>query len=160
MLNKTKIAESLSLYEQRAKDYLLSLRDVRNIGSLVFLALVLMISWSGVKAIQTNYTLQQQVSKMQQENAVAKLKNTNQKLENEYYNTYQYLEVTSRQNFGLIAPGETELLVPKRIAMDHTVPMPSEQAEVVVIKNKPFWQQNFEAWIDYFFHRPQGGKNS
>lgn len=160
VLDKTKIVASLHTYEQQAKEYMLSLRDVRNIGSLIFLALVLLISWSGVKAIQTNYALQQQVSRMQQENAVAKLKNTNQKLENEYYNTSQYLEVTARQNFGLIAPGETELLVSKQVAMAHTVPLPSEQTSPKPAKSKPFWQQNFEAWMDFFFHRQQDSNSA
>ncbi len=137
------------------KEYLLSLRDVRNVGSLVFLILMLLISWSGIKAIQTNYKLQQEVTQLQQEDQVAKLRNNNQKLENEYYTTPQYLEVTARQNFGLIAPGETELLVPQAVALAHTKPLPKGTSVGPVAKHKPVWQQNFEDWIDFFFHRAQ-----
>ncbi len=155
MINKTKIIEVLRRYEAPVKEYILSLRDVRNVGSLAFLVLMLLISWSGVKAIQTNYKLQQEVTQLQQEDQVAKLRNSNQKLENAYYNTPQYLEVTARQNFGLIAPGETELLVPKAVALAHTKPLPREVVTGTVAKHKPVWQQNFEDWMDFFFHRAQ-----
>ncbi len=150
---KTKLVTLYQRYEGPVKEYILSLRDVRNVGSLAFLVLVLLISWSGIKAIQTNYKLQQQVTKLQQQNEVSRLSNNNQKLENAYYNTPQYLEVTARQNFGLAAPGETELLVPKSVALAHTVPLPSEKTTNPPAKNKPVWQQNFENWMDFLFHR-------
>ena len=116
---------------------------------------MLLISWSGIKAIQTNYKLQQEVTQLQQEDQVAKLRNNNQKLENEYYTTPQYLEVTARQNFGLLAPGETELLVPQAVALAHTKPLPKDSSVASTAKHKPVWQQNFEDWIDFFFHRTQ-----
>ena len=155
MSNKTKLHETWQRYEASTKEYLLSLRDVRNVGSLVFLILMLLISWSGIKAIQTNYKLQQEVTQLQQEDQVAKLRNNNQKLENEYYTTPQYLEVTARQNFGLLAPGETELLVPQAVALAHTKPLPKDSSVASTAKHKPVWQQNFEDWIDFFFHRAQ-----
>ncbi len=147
--------EAWQRYEAPVKEYILSLRDVRNVGSLVFLVLILLISWSGIKAIQTNYKLQQEVTHLQQEDQVSKLRNSNQQLENAYYDTPQYLEVTARQNFGLIAPGETELLVPKAVALAHTKPLPKDSSVNPVAKHKPVWQQNFEDWMDFFFHRTQ-----
>lgn len=150
---KTKIIEIWSRYEEPLRAYLLSLRDVRNVGSLAFVILVLLISWSGIKAIQTNYQLQQQVGKLQQQIELSKLQTSTQKLQNNYYTTSQYLEVTARQNFGLAAPGETELLVPKDVALAHTVPMPTSEEVNPPAKKKPFWQQNFEDWMDFFFHR-------
>lgn len=154
-MNKTKINEVWQHYEALVREYILSLRDVRNVGSLIFVVLILMISWSGIKAIQTNYKLQEEVTQLQQEDQVARLRNNNQKLENEYYTTPQYLEVTARQNFGLIAPGETELLVPQAVALAHTKPLPKDTAAAPVARHKPFWQQNFEDWIDFFVHRTQ-----
>lgn len=152
---KTKILDIWNQYEPPVRAYVLSLRDVRNVGALVFVVLVLLISWSGVKAIQTNYGLQRQVSRLQQENAVKKLQNDNQRLQNNYYTTSQYREVTARQNLGLAAPGETVLLVPKDVALAHTVPMPSEKTTSAPAKSKPFWQANFEAWMDFFLHRSE-----
>lgn len=132
--------------------YILSLRDIRNVGLLVFTVIVLLISWSGVKSIQTNYTLQKQISQLQQQNTVGQLQNQNLQLQNQYLGTDQYLEVTARQNLGLAAPGETELLVPKSVALKHTVPMPGAAAASKVPK-QPFWQRNFQAWVDFFLHR-------
>ncbi len=150
---KTKISDTWRAYEERAKAYLLTMRDVRSVGSLAFVVLVLLISWSGAKAIQTNYRLQQEVGQLSQQIEVMKLQNSNQRLQNAYYTTSQYLEVTARQNFGLATPGETVLLVPKDVALAHTVSMPSEAETNPPAKHKPFWQQNFEDWMDFFFHR-------
>jgi cell division protein FtsB len=150
---KTNIVDIWQRYEEPVKAYVLSMRDVRNVGSLAFVVLVLLISWSGVKAIETNYKLQQEVSRLQEQNEVKKLQNQNKKLENQYYTTPQYREVTARQNFGLAAPGETVLLVPKDVALAHTVSMPDEKKGSAPAKKKPFYQQNFEAWMDFFFHR-------
>ena len=92
------------------------LRDVRVAGQVLFVVVVLLVSWSGVKAIDTNYQLQQQVATIQEQNDVQQLENNNLKLQNDYYNSNQYLELLARQNFGLGASGETELIVPQNVA--------------------------------------------
>jgi len=153
MFDKTNIQNRLEPYIAALRAYILSLRDVRNVGLLVFTVIVLLISWSGVKAIQTNYGLQKQVAQLQQENKVQSLKNSNLALQNEYYNTSQYLEVTARENLGLGAPGETELLIPDNVALAHTVPEPSTAASVSAVPGQPFWQRNVQAWINFFLHR-------
>ena len=48
------MTKKLGSYAQTLTNYVLGLRDVRNVGQLVFICMVLLISWSGVKAIQTN----------------------------------------------------------------------------------------------------------
>jgi len=129
-------------------------RDVRAIGLVAFLVIALMVSWSGTKVIQRNYDLQRQISELQQENSVQELANNNVKLENQYFNTDQYLELKARQDFGLGLPGETELLVPKEVAMKYVTPF-SEPAPVISsAAQRPAYQRNFEAWIDFFLHRP------
>lgn len=150
---KTKITDIRDRYESPVREYVLSLRDVRNVGQLAFVALVLLISWSGIKAIQTNYGLEKQVQNMQQQNAIAQLENENLSLENAYYNTSQYLEVSARENFGLAKPGETVLLVPKAVALKHTVAQPSTEATTITAKKLPFWQTNFRDWMNFFLHR-------
>src|SRR5580658_9877742 len=89
--------------------FLTRLNDIRFVGQLVFVLIVLMISWSGVKSIQTNYQLQKQITALKEQNNVQQLQNDNLKLQNQYYNSKQYLELSARQNFGLAAPGEKEL---------------------------------------------------
>ena len=136
--------------------YVLSLRDIRNVGLLAFIIIVLLISWSGVKSIQTNYGLQKQIAQLAQENDVRKLENTNLGLQNQYFDTSQYLEISARQNLGLLTPGETELLVPKEVALAHTVKQPNEAVTVTKVPKQPFWQRNFQAWVDFFLHRDTG----
>ena len=130
-------------------------RDVRAVGLLIFLVVVLMVSWSGAKVIQRNYELQKQISELRQKNAVQELANNNVKLENQYYNTNQYLELKARQDFGLGAPGETELIVPEEVAQAYVTPLPSvDKKEANPAAERPTYQRNFEAWVDFFLHRP------
>lgn len=153
MFDKTNIQTKLEPYLAHTKAYLLSLRDVRNVGMLVFTVIVLLISWSGVKSIQTNYGLQKQIARLTQENQVRQLENTNLALQNSYYNTPQYLEVTARQNLGLAAPGETELLVSREVALRHTVEPPKTAVVSSEVPKQAFWQRNFQAWLNFFLHR-------
>src|ERR1700722_10921071 len=89
-----------------------SLRDLRTVGLLVFVVIVLLITWSGIKTIQSNYGFDKQVATMRQQNQVQQLENNNLRLQNEYYTSNQYLELSARQELGLGLPGETELIVP------------------------------------------------
>lgn len=147
--------EKIKNYERYLSAGLKSLQDVRTLGLLVFLVMALLISWSGVKVIETNYRLQKDASQFRQENAVQELENRNLELENQYYETEEYLELEARKNFGLAAPGETILVVPKEVALANTVPEPAEIKEPDVEPVKPKSQQNFDAWIDFFFHRSE-----
>jgi cell division protein FtsB len=135
--------------------YLDKVSDVRFIGQIVFVVIVLLISWSGVRVIHTNYQLQQQIAKLQQQNEIQKLENENQKLKNDYYNSPQYLELSARQSFGLAAPGEKELIVPKNVALAH-VPKTADLSENAIPKTTssgPFYARNLQAWFNFFLHR-------
>ncbi|MES2971001.1 MAG: septum formation initiator family protein [Patescibacteria group bacterium] len=132
-------------------------RDVRFLGFVVFGIMVLLASWSGVKVIQTNFELQKEIAELDQQNQVQQLQTTNLKLRNEYYNSDTYLELTARKQLGKGAPGETLLLVPKSVALAHAKELPEEKQPDTVLPEvkKPFYQKNFEAWMDFFFHRGQ-----
>lgn len=140
-------------YGQQVRAFVLNLRDIRTLGQLVFLVMVLLVSWSGIKSIQANYDLQKQIGEIKQQNNLKKLENANITLENEYYKSSQYLELTARQNFGLAKPGETVLLVPKSVALANTVATPAAPTETVATQKLPTWQQNFQDWVDYLLHR-------
>jgi cell division protein FtsB len=133
-------------------DYGDRFRDVRFAGLMVFVVIVLLISWSGVKVIQTNYQLQKQIAQLGQENSVQQLKDDNLKLQNGYYNTNQYLELSARQNFGLGMPGEKLLIVPSAVAQAHSVDLAKTSA-VTVSSNLPLYQQNLQSWWSFFRHQ-------
>lgn len=138
---------------EKLSSKLAQFRDVRAVGLLLFLAIALMISWSGVKAIQTNYELQRQISQLRQENAVRQLENNNIKLQNQYFETDQYLELKARQSFGLGQPGETLTLVPADVAMSYVTEAAAAPEADAAEAKAPAYQRNFEAWIDFFLHR-------
>jgi cell division protein FtsB len=142
-------------YQKMATDFVQRLNDLRFAGQVIFVVIVLLISWSGVKSIQTNYGLQKQISALKQQNDLAKLQNTNLSLQNQYYQSNQYLELSARQNFGLAAPGETEIVVPKDVALSYTVPVPGESPEKAT-GQAPAYQQHVRSWIDFFLHRQAG----
>jgi cell division protein FtsB len=134
---------------------LLQFRDVRFVGFVVFGVLVLLVSWSGVQVIETNFELEKQVSRLQQENQVAQLQNNNLKLQNKYFETAQYKELVARQQFNRGLPGEKLLLVPKSVALAHTKDLSQPVAQKAAPKSsKPTYQRNLEAWRNFFTHRP------
>ena len=127
-------------------------QDVRAVGLIIFGLIVIMITWSGIGAIQTNYNLQKQISQLNQENNNQVLENKNLELQNQYYNTNQYLELQARALLGKGQPGETLILVSKTDAYSQ---LSTEPKSVLQSSNpqKPKYQQNFEAWMSFYFHR-------
>ncbi len=134
-------------------DFLYRLRDIRFAGQVLFVIIVLLISWSGVKAIKLNYSLQKQISTTTQENTIQKLENNNLKLQNEYYNSSQYLNIQARENFGLAAPGEQEVLVPKNVALAYAPQVQLPDFGYTVKISEPTYQKNIQSWVNFLLHR-------
>lgn len=134
--------------------YIKELHDVRVLGVHVFVIVALLVTWSGVGVIQDNYQLQKKISRLRQETELQELENDTLRLRNQYYDTDQYLELTARRQFGLAAPGETLLLVPESVALAHSVDLPEAKKTAEKTKpEKPTYQQNFEAWMQFLFRR-------
>ena len=139
---------------EKSLKYLKQFRDVRVLGLHVFVVITLLVTWSGVGVIQTNYELQKRISRLEQENELQHLENQTLDLRNQYFETDQYLELTARRQFGLAAKGETLLLVPEEVALAHTVDLPDPTEEKVGrTPDKPTYQRNFEAWMEFLFRR-------
>lgn len=134
------------------------IQDTRSAGLVVLGIVALMVSWSSINAIQSNYELQKKIARLEQQNEVQELVNSNLRLRNEYLNTEQFLELAARRQFGKALPGETLLLVPKEVALKHTVEPPENESEdetPVANPHKPTYQKNFEAWINFFLNRQE-----
>jgi cell division protein FtsB len=144
-------------HQDKALGYFQRLNDVRFAGQVVFVVIVLLISWSGIKTIQSNYGLQKQITALQQQNGLQKLENDNLALQNQYYNSNQYLELAARQNFGLAAPGEKEVIVPRDVAYANTVTLPKPAKPDLTKIKQPAYQRNFESWVNFFMHRQNNG---
>lgn len=132
------------------------LSDLNYLGQVIFVIIVLLVSWSTAKAIQANYDLQKQIASLEKENEVQDLKNDNLKIKNQYLETDEYLELTARRQLGKAAPGETVVVVPKDVAMRFTVAssvLPDEEVQKQADDKKPGYQKNLEAWGRFFFRR-------
>ncbi len=130
------------------------LTDPRNIGLYIFALIVLAVTWSGAKTVQTNYQLQKQISVLKQQNAITSLQNQNAKLQNQYYQTDQYLELAARQDFGLAAPGEKALLVPSGVALkyiDKSLVPAVNSTNLADQRSK--YIKNMEDWRDFLLGR-------
>lgn len=136
------------------KEQLARLRDMRTLGLAVFLVVVLLVSWSGIKSIQTNYELQKDIARLEQELEVIELETANARLRNQFLETDQFLELAARRQFGKAAPGEKLLIVPKETALKNSVPPKEATApeKTPQAKRSPY-QRNFEAWMEFFFRQ-------
>ena len=84
------------------------------------------------------------------------LQNADTSLQNQYLRTDQYLELAARQNFGLAAPGETVLLVPKSVAMKYVDPSlaaPPVSAGNSTVNGPTGVAKNLEDWRDFLLGR-------
>lgn len=150
---QNKIQQKLLELSKYAQSFAVRMRDPKFAGMMLFVVVVILISWSGVKSIQTNYELQKQIAGLEQQNDLQKLRNTNLDLENRYYNTNSYQDLQARLNFGLAAPGEKEIVVPKSVALNYTVDLPKESNATQPKDKQSGGQRNFEAWVSFFLHR-------
>ena len=133
---------------------LAALTDTRILGLIGFGIVAVLVSWSSVKTIESNYVLQKQISELNQKNDVSKLENTNAALKNEYSKTDEFIELAARRQFGKAAPGETVLIVPKKVALKYTTELPKTNTDTQTSKQDvPFYRQNLNDWMDFFFHR-------
>ncbi len=139
---------------QQTLHFIRRLTDMRFLGQVIFVIIILLVSWSTAKAIQQNYDIQKQVASKQKENDVQKLKNENLKIKNKYLETDEYLELTARRRLGKAAPGETLVIISKEVALRNTVESsikPDEQIQQEADETKPTYQRNLEAWSRFFF---------
>lgn len=131
-----------------------SLSDVRSIGLIVFAIIVLIVTWSGIKVVQTNYDLQKQISVMKQENDIKKIENSNLSLKNKYLETDQYLELVARKQYNKALPGETMVIVPKAVALANSVEINENKDtnEKINLENDGSkFERNYNSWLEFLF---------
>jgi len=130
--------------------------DARNIGLYIFGIIVLAIAWSSAKTVQNNYDLQKRIATLNQQNTVLWLENGNTYLQNQFYQTNEYLELSARQNLGLAAPGEQVLIVPQAVAakyVDPSLDMTKTASPAKSVDNRSKYTKNLEDWRDFLLGR-------
>lgn len=140
MIKKYKISEIIE-----------TLRDVRVVSFIAFGIISLLVAWNIIGVIEKNYELQQQIAQLDRENTLQSLRNTNQALRNEYFNSQQYLELQARRQLGLAAEGETVYLVPESVALANSIEVQERPSVAPPEDEKPWYRQNLEEWREFFF---------
>lgn len=130
------------------------LLDVRNIALYIFGVIVLAIAWSGARAVQNNYQLQKQISELNQQDRILSLQNGNTYLQNQFYKSNEYLELSARQNLGLAAPGEKVLVIPQSVAMKYIdSKLATSTGGSAAPDSRSKYIKNLEQWRDFLLGR-------
>jgi cell division protein FtsB len=147
---------NISTIKTKIVGFISRFKDLRMVGLSVFVVVILMVTWSSINTIQTNYELQKEIAKLEQENALTALENENERLSNEYFASDQYVELEARRVFGKAEPGEKLVIIPKEVAMAKTVESSrAVVAEAEGIDEELVWYKaNLQAWADFFFNHP------
>jgi len=117
----------------------------------IVVAIGLMIAagwvWGSLGVMQRNYSLQKELDDKSRQLILAELDTASAKLQQRYYQTYEYKELAVRERLGLVTPGESVLKLPANseavIAAGQTA---SVSATAEVEQKSNFWQ-----WIDFLF---------
>ena len=102
-------------------------------------------AWSTVEAIQRNFRLQQQVDALSQQIAVQELENKGQALQNKYYQSPEYLELSTRERLNKALPGESLIILPANTIAP--TPEPDLQPKETPITSR----SNFAQWMYFLF---------
>lgn len=140
------------IYTLQKKLSTLGLDDPRLFGLVLLAVIGLSVLWSGISVVQRNYDLQQKVTLLEEENRILELQNRNKILQNEYYKTPEFAELKARRVNGKALPGERVYIIDEDAALASLKTPEETEAEAPESPvEKPQYQQNFEAWIDFFF---------
>jgi cell division protein FtsB len=140
-------------YRQKISEFIDRLSDLRFLGQIGFAIFILMISWSGIQSIQANYNLQKQITELNQQNDLMTMSNENLRLQNDYFKSNQYLELSARRNFGLAAPGEKVIVVPKSVALSAVSDIKIQDNNATSLAKKTVMQNNAKSWLEFFLNR-------
>jgi len=130
-----------------------SLLNSKNLGLYVILLIGLSVTWSTVKTIQKNYSLQRQIIALQQSVALQTQINQNETLLINYYGSDSYLSLEARKYFNKSLPGEKLILVPQSVANKYIHQTAITNSNSSTSKARLRIIQNWEDWINFFFHK-------
>ena len=112
----------------------------RIIVAVVVIAVLIWIVMT-IQVLNNNYTLQRQVDNAKLDNQVTELENENLRLEQMYYQTDEYMDLSARSLLGKAQPGEHLVILPRVAHTDDQ----STDGRAVVQKS------NLDQWLDFLF---------
>lgn len=130
--------------QTKIKKWLKDLLAPANVVLIVLAAFGIIWMFMTISVMNHNYDLQRQVDQGKLDNQVMKLQNENLKLEQAYYKTDEYLDLSVRSLLGRANPGENMVILP-RVQGDET-----DNAKTSVVSSK---KSNIDQWIDFLMGR-------
>ena len=118
--------------------------NVNNVVIIVALMIAAGFVWGSLNVMQRNYKLQKELDDKARELLVVRLDNENAQLEQRYYNTSEYKELSVREKLGLAENGESVLILPKN---SDEAKNADEELEISAIEIPK--RSNFEQWLDF-----------
>lgn len=94
-----------------------------------------------IQVLNNNYKLQRQVDNAKLDSQMLELENQNLRLEQLYYRTDEYMELSARSLLGKALPGEHLVVLPR---VSHASKAKRSGSAVVT-------KSNFDQWLDFLF---------
>lgn len=110
----------------------------RLIMAVVIVAVLIWIV-STIQVLNNNYNLQRQVDNALLDNQVTELENENLRLEQMYYQTDEYMDLSARSLLGKAQPGEHLVILPR---VEHTDDSNNDGRATVE-------KSNLDQWLDF-----------
>ena len=97
--------------------------------------------WATIVALNKNYDLEKQVQQGRLENEIQEIENESLRLQQVYYQTNEYLELSAREKLNKTLPGEHLVILP------HTESAKKVDTGVATIAADD--RSNFEKWLEF-----------
>lgn len=110
-----------------------------NIILAVLLAVVISWIWGSISSMERNYSLQKELEIKKRQLQIAKIEQRTLELEQNYLKSDEYQELAARQNLGLVAEGESVII------------LNDYPAETVAEKKPTKKDSNFSEWMNFIF---------
>ena len=117
--------------------------DLMTIDNLIIaVSIIVAVAWiwGSISAMERNYALQQQLEVRKRERLLTEIKHKTLQYESEYLKSDEYREIAARENLGLVAQGESVLILSE---------YPEEKAETSTSPTQK--QSNFSQWMNFLF---------
>lgn len=114
------------------------------VSRLVLMVVIVAVAvWMAmvIQVLNNNYKLQRQVDNAKLDSQMLELENQNLRLEQLYYRTDEYMELSARSLLGKALPGEHLVVLPRV----------SHASKAKRSGNAVATKSNFDQWLDFLF---------
>ena len=104
--------------------------------------------WGTISSVTRNWELEQRLSSRKKEREIVKLEVEAAELENAYYASEEYQELSARAKYNKGFEGETLVYLPKNSERAKTK---HQTAKIAVQETEEDTRTNFEKWLSFLF---------